>query len=110
MEFLEIVYLFAGRDHGIFHSAADDCLSGRCTVLSAGIYYDHIYYCAKTGLWRSCVGLAVSGVHYVVSQRRSIFLHGNSGTISGEDLYGGQKAPDLPGKGETVNLNSFLTA
>lgn len=110
MEFLETVSLFPGWNHGIFHSTVDDCLGGGSAVLPVGICHDHFYYCAQADFWGSCVRLAVTGVHYVVSKRRSVLLHRDSGAVSGEDLYGGQEASDLPGEGGTVNLNSFLTA
>lgn len=110
MEFLEASDLFTGRNYGIFHGAADDCGSGGGAVLSAGVCDDHFYYCKKADFRRSRIGLAVSGVHYFVFKRRPVLLYRDIGTISGENIYGGKEASDLPGKRRIINLNSFLTA
>ena len=110
MELLEAVLIFNGRNHGIFHSAVDDRRRGRRAVLSAGLCHVRIYYCTEAGFWRSCVRLAVLGVYYAFPKRRTIFLHGNFGTVPGENLYGGQETPHLSDQGRDINLNSFLTA
>lgn len=110
VELLEVVFVFDGRNHGVFYSAVDDCRRGWRAVLSTGLCHDRIYYCTEAGFWRSCVRLAVLGVYYAFPKRRTIFLHGDTGTVPGENLYGGQETSHLSDQGGTINLNSFLTA
>lgn len=110
VELLEAAHLFAGWHNGIFHGPADDFRIGGSIFLSVGLCYDYFYYCAEADFRRSCVRLAIPGVHYAVSKRCSVLLHRDSGTVSGEGIYGGQKAPYISGERKIVNLNSFLTA
>lgn len=61
-------------------------------LFAACFYYDYFYHCEKADFRGSGFRLAFSGLHYSDDKRRAVFLHGDSGTVSCENLYGG-KAP-----------------
>ena len=58
----------------------------------------HIYHRAEADLRRSGVRLAFSGVHHPDDQRRTVFLYGYSGAVSGKGIHGSKTPSDLPGK------------
>lgn len=54
---------------------------------------DHIYHRAEADLRRSGVRLAFSGVHHPDDQRRTVFLYGYSGAVSGKGIHGSKRRP-----------------
>ena len=110
MEFLEAVSVFPGRNYRFFHSASDAGIGGRRVFLHCGIFDDSIHYCQEADVWRPGIGLALSGLHYPDDQRRTVFLYGYTGAVSGQNLYGGEETAYLSGEGEAVvkSLNKFL--
>ena len=110
MEFLEAVSILSGRYCRIFHGSADACLGDRSIFLRAGFSDDCLYYCAQAHVRRSGIGLAVPGMHHSDDQRRTVFLYGYTGAVSGQNLYGGEETAYLSGEGEAVvkSLNKFL--
>ena len=78
-------------------TASDRFLCG-CAVLYHRFFDDHIYHRAEADLRRSGVRLAFSGVHHPDDQRRTVFLYGYSGAVSGKGIHGSKTPSDLPGK------------
>ena len=48
--------------------------------------------------------MAFPGVYYFDDQRSTIFLYGNFGTISCQNIYGGEKTSYLFNTGEAIEL------
>ena len=42
--------------------------------------------------------MAVSGVYYTDDQRCTVFLYRHFGAVSGQDVYGSEKAADISGE------------
>ena len=104
MELLETVSVFSGRDYGFLHDAVDVGVRGRRALLPVGFCDDRVHRCAEVDFWRSGVRLAFAGVYYSHDQRRAVFLYGDSGTIFGKDLYGGEAKTHIYFKRKNVNF------
>ena len=102
MIFLEVVFVCIGWNYRFLYGSAGTCLYYGRIVLFPCICSDYFYHYSQSGIWRSDIGLAITGMHYFSHQWRTAVLHGNYRAISVQDISGSEKKADLSGKGRTV--------
>ena len=103
MEFLETVCLFHRGHYGVFHCTAFHCFFHGRVILYSGLYNDFVHHCPEADFRRSCFGMAVFGLYHFSGKRSTAVLSGNRRAISGQNVYGSEKPPDLYYKRRGIN-------
>ena len=98
MEFLEIVFVFHGRDNRFFHGSLNAGVCHGSIFLYCSFFDDRFYHRPKNDIRRPGFRLAVPGVHHTDDQRSAVFLYGYFGAVSRKDVYGSKKTSDIFGE------------
>ncbi len=96
MVFLEIIFVLAGWNYGIFDSSFVYCVDIWDFILCISVCICDFYLCEGASLWGSGRGLAFYGMHYFVYRRCTAFVRRNYGTIYEQNVYGSKGQAQIP--------------